>query len=125
MSFRQALVGLDTVILVWGARIFTPLLFLACASSLLEEHLSQLGESWSITLQLTLTVAGCVLAYFVMPAPTRGRHQIRKILLTVVSIGLVIVLGLWNVLGVSIYFAKVSYVEASAVQWEQHKATAP
>ena len=117
--------GLDTVILVWGARLVTPLMFLACASSLLEDHLILLGESWSIALQLSLMLAGCVFAYFAMPAPVRSKHQIRNILLTVVSITLVIGLGLWNLMGVSIHFAKVSFVEASTVKWEQYKAIAP
>lgn len=121
--WREA--SLDTVILVWGARMATPLLFVACASSLIEDHLSVLGEAWSIALQLALMIAGIALAYFAMPAPVRGRHQIRRILLTVASIGLVVVLGLWNVLGITVHLAKVRSVEAMTVQWDQQKTTVP
>lgn len=117
--------GLDTIILVWGARIATPLLLVSYGSSLIEDRLSDLGETWSIAMQLSLMIAGCVSAYFVMPVPVRDNHQIRTIVLTVFSMGLAIAIGLWNVMGVTIHFAKVRSVEAVPVQLENHRAIAP
>jgi hypothetical protein len=130
-SFRAAfrykfrlLKGMDTVILVWGARALTPLLLIGYSSVLIEDHMSRLGESWSIALQFCLMICGAVFSYFVMPAPIPYRRHTRNMLLTILSIGLGILLGLWNALGISAHFAMVRSQEIE-VKWEAHRAIAP
>jgi hypothetical protein len=95
----RLLKGLDTVLLVWGARLLTPLLYLNYGSDLIEGHMRQLGESWSIALEVSLMISGIVFAYFVMPAPIPYQRQTRNKLLTTLSISLAILLGAWNILG--------------------------